>query len=127
MKHLIIYVNPDEDSFSYEIKEFVKEFSLKKNHEVAVRDLYKIQFNPILSLEELKILEKKGLISAYHYFYNENQGEEKQKTFYLYRHLDKGYHIDHCFIHKERIKNYKVLDYKKWLIYSDHIPIMLEI
>ncbi len=75
----------------------------------------------------VKILEKKGLISAYHYFYNENQGEEKQKTFYLYRHLDKGYHIDHCFIHKERIKNYKVLDYKKWLIYSDHIPIMLEI
>lgn len=75
----------------------------------------------------VKMLEEKGLISAYHHIYKENQGDEKQKTFYLYRHLDKGYHIDHCFMQKERIKNYKVVEDKEWLIYSDHMPIMLEI
>lgn len=58
MKHLIIYVNPDEKSFSHEIKEYVKEYSLKKGHEVEVRDLYKINFNPVLSLEDLEGLEK---------------------------------------------------------------------
>lgn len=72
-------------------------------------------------------LKKINLVSAYHYFFEEEQGEEKQNTFYLYRHLDKGYHIDHCFIKKERIKKYQILFDDKWLKYSDHIPIMLEI
>lgn len=75
----------------------------------------------------VKELEKKNLISAYHYVYHEKQGEEKQPTFYLYRHLDKGYHTDHCFIKKERIKNYQVLHSQSWLNYSDHLPISLEI
>ena len=72
-------------------------------------------------------LKEKNLISAYHYIFNEEQGNEKQNTFYLYRHLDNGYHIDHCFISKERIKEYKILFDEKWLEYSDHIPIILEI
>lgn len=75
----------------------------------------------------VKLLEEKGLISAYHYIYNDNQGEEKINTFYLYRHLDKGYHIDHCFVHKDKIINYQVVDDKYWLRYSDHMPIILEI
>lgn len=57
----------------------------------------------------VKELESKNLISAYHFIYHEKQGEETQSTFYLYRHLDKGYHIDHCFIKADRIKNYQVL------------------
>lgn len=72
-------------------------------------------------------LKNKNLISAYHYIFKEEQGEEKQKTFYLYRHLDKGYHIDYCFIRKNRIKNYKILFSEKWLEFSDHMPVMLEI
>lgn len=72
-------------------------------------------------------LKEKNLISAYHYIFNEEQGNEKQNTFYLYRHLDNSYHIDHCFISKERIKEYKILFDEKWLEYSDHIPIILEI
>lgn len=58
MKHLIIYCNPDDKSFSHEIKEYVKNFSLERGFEVEVRDLYKMCFNPILSLEELKDLDK---------------------------------------------------------------------
>ncbi|MGO1468453.1 MAG: NAD(P)H-dependent oxidoreductase [Tissierella sp.] len=61
MKHLIIYVNPDEKSFSHEIKEYVKNFSLDQGHEIEVRDLYKVNFNPVLSLKELQMLEKDEL------------------------------------------------------------------
>lgn len=55
MNHLIIYVNPEKNSFSNEIKEYVINFSKEKGHEVAVRDLYQIGFNPILSKEDLKL------------------------------------------------------------------------
>lgn len=71
-------------------------------------------------------LLKKELVSAYHTYYNEEQGEETQKTFYLYKHLDKGYHIDHCFIKKDRIKKYQILFDENWLKYSDHMPVILE-
>lgn len=57
MNHLIIYSNPDDKSFSHEIKEFIKDYSVEKGHNVEVRDLYKIKFNPILSLEELNKLD----------------------------------------------------------------------
>ena len=55
MKHLIIYVNPEEESFSNEIKEYVINFSKEKGHEVVLRDLYKLGFNPILSKEDLAL------------------------------------------------------------------------
>lgn len=58
MQHLIIYSNPDKKSFSHEIKEYVKDYSVKRGHEVEVRDLYEIGFNPILGLEELEKLDK---------------------------------------------------------------------
>lgn len=58
MKHLIVYSNPDDKSFSNEIKEFIKSYSLERGHEVEVRDLYRIAFNPVLKLEELESLSK---------------------------------------------------------------------
>lgn len=64
MKHLIVYVNPEEESFSHRILETVKEYSLEKGHEVEVRDLYKLGFNPVLSLEEIQALEKDGSVPA---------------------------------------------------------------
>ena len=67
-----------------------------------------------------------GLNSAYHSIYKENQGEETFKTFYLYRHQDKGFHIDHCFICKSNIKSYSIEATEPWLQFSDHIPVILE-
>lgn len=64
MKHLIVYVNPDTESFSHRILETVKDYSLEKGHEVEVRDLYKMNFNPVLSLEELRALDKDNSVSA---------------------------------------------------------------
>lgn len=71
-------------------------------------------------------LKEIGLESAYHYITNENQGKETQPTFYLYRHADKKYHIDHCFLNPNRIKQYTVMNKHEWLNYSDHMPIVLE-
>ncbi len=71
-------------------------------------------------------LEALGLCSAYHYQTKELQGEESIPTFYLYRHQDKGYHIDHCFTSPKNIQSYAVLDSSVWLDKSDHIPVCLE-
>lgn len=71
-------------------------------------------------------LNEIGLCSAYHYINGEDQGNESTPTFYLYRHTDKGYHIDHCFISASNIQNYRVLHSIDWLKKSDHLPILLE-
>lgn len=72
-------------------------------------------------------LEEKNLHSAYHCVKGENQGEENEDTFYMYRHPDKGYHIDYAFLRSDRIKRFQVLSKGNWLNYSDHIPLVLEI
>ncbi len=66
-----------------------------------------------------------NLVSAYHYMFHEQQGAESQPTFYLYRHLDKGYHTDHCFADKNTIKDYQILFEEKCLQLSDHIPLCI--
>lgn len=71
-------------------------------------------------------LEKIGLCSAYHYTTGEEQGKETKNTFYLYRHTDRGYHIDHCFVSPNLIRSYCILDANMWLDKSDHVPIVLE-
>lgn len=71
-------------------------------------------------------LKQVGLVSAYHKIYGELQGGETRKTFFSYRHPDKGYHIDYGFAAEQRIKDYQVFD-TSWLRYSDHIPVLLEI
>ncbi|MBE6880543.1 MAG: endonuclease/exonuclease/phosphatase family protein [Ruminococcaceae bacterium] len=71
-------------------------------------------------------LEAIGICSAYHLTTGEAQGTETLPTFYLYRHIDKGYHIDHCFTAEKNIKEYQIIRDLKWLNKSDHIPILLE-
>lgn len=66
------------------------------------------------------------LISAYHYVTGEEQGKETQNTFYLYRHKDKGFHIDYCFTNASNIKDFHVLPFEFWEKHSDHVPIVLE-
>ncbi len=71
-------------------------------------------------------LKKKNLQSAYHYLTNEAHGKESQYTYYMYRHLDKGYHIDYAFLQLDNIKHFQILHQENWLIYSDHLPLILE-
>lgn len=72
-------------------------------------------------------LNEIGLCSAYHYLSGETQGKETTPTFCLYRHPDKGYHIDHCFIAKKHIQDYRILQNLDWMKISDHFPLLLEI
>lgn len=67
-----------------------------------------------------------GMCSAYHYKNNVEQGSKTEPTFYLYRHSDKGYHIDHCFTAAKNIQDYRVLHSLDWLKKSDHVPILIE-
>ena len=71
-------------------------------------------------------LESSNLISAYHKLNNEEQGKESQNTFYLYRHLDKPYHIDYVYAGKEIVTSLNILDANYWIGLSDHIPIVFE-
>ncbi len=73
----------------------------------------------------VNMLKDKGLESAYHIISGDKQGEETKATFYLHKKVEKPFHIDHCFIKKERIQSYRVLD-MSWLEISDHIPVVLE-
>lgn len=54
MKHLIIYAHPNQDSLNHSLKESVITTLKKDNHEFVIRDLYQLDFNPVLSSEDIK-------------------------------------------------------------------------
>ena len=72
-------------------------------------------------------LESCNLFSAYHKLNNEEQGKESRSTFYLYRHLDKPYHIDYVYAAESRFTDLKIGDAEKWIELSDHVPLIFEI
>lgn len=49
MKHLLVYAHPNPASFGHAIKETVRHTLEGHGHEVVVRDLYALKFNPVLS------------------------------------------------------------------------------
>ena len=52
MKHLIIFAHPSEQSLNASIKDHLVS-SLGGEHEVEIRDLNQMQFNPVLSQEDI--------------------------------------------------------------------------
>jgi NAD(P)H dehydrogenase (quinone) len=54
MKHLIIYAHPNQESLNGYIKQTVIATLEAQDHEVILRDLYHLDFDPILSLEDMK-------------------------------------------------------------------------
>lgn len=71
--------------------------------------------------------QKHRLYDSYHYLTKEKQGKETKSTFYLARHLNKNYHLDHVFTAPFLIKDLEILDHYKWINESDHLPIVFEI
>lgn len=53
MKHLIIYAHPNASSLNSHLKHVLVEHLEAGSHEVQVRDLYLLGFNPVLSLEDM--------------------------------------------------------------------------
>ncbi len=71
-------------------------------------------------------LQEKGIYSVYHTYFDQEQGKEQHPTFYLYRHKNKPYHLDYCFVSKDMLQqltSVEIGDYDKWGKYSDHVPV----
>lgn len=77
--------------------------------------------------EVIEKLSQCGLVDIYHYLTSEKEGEETKPTFYMYRHLNKPYHLDHVFSSSDKIKDFEIGDADKWLQLSDHVPLIFEI
>ena len=76
----------------------------------------------------VKYLADKGIYSAYHLHHQQTQGKEQRPTFYLYRHQNKPYHIDYCFVSadmSERVSSVEIGDHETWSKYSDHVPLIV--
>ncbi len=70
------------------------------------------------------------LVSAYHQFTHERQGQEKRWTYFRGRKPDRPSHIDYAFIPSRwlrRLANVQVGDPQVWLQHSDHCPVIVEI
>jgi exodeoxyribonuclease III len=72
-------------------------------------------------------LKKKNIHSVYHHYFCEEQGKELQPSFYLYRHKNKPYHLDYCFVSSnllEQLSTVEMGKHKKWTNHSDHVPLI---
>src|SRR5262245_45664945 len=80
------------------------------------------------------LLEKYGLVSAYHHARGEAQGAEREPTLYWRDRLKAGptYHIDYIFLPRAwaaDIREMHVGDFEDWCGagLSDHVPVVVEI
>lgn len=53
MKHLIVYAHPNPESLNHHFKNLIVKTLTAQKHEIEVRDLNQIQFDPILSLADM--------------------------------------------------------------------------
>ena len=78
----------------------------------------------------ISLMDKLGLVSAYHQFFGEPQGRETRPTTYLLWKRERPYHIDYCFVPKSwasRITRVEVGGYEDWQHHSDHRPLVVEV
>jgi exonuclease III len=76
----------------------------------------------------VKFLEAKGVVSAYHCQHKLQHGREQHPTFYFYRHKDKFYHLDYCFLSADLMKkmqSVEIGEYDFWATHSDHVPVIV--
>ncbi len=130
--------DPNSGSSSY-IGQMWKYLQLHKNH-------FKIDNNLIIGdFNSNKIWDNKrnignhsnvvndfkeiGILSMYHNIFGCDHGIETHPTFYMYRKIEKPYHIDYAFISESLISNSKIEVGNKdpWLEFSDHMPLFITI
>lgn len=78
----------------------------------------------------VSLLKERDIISLYHSQTDSQNGDEVDKTFFLYHHRDKGYHIDYFFacpqLRKDGFRITLGLP-EEWLDKSDHLPVICDI
>lgn len=78
----------------------------------------------------VSLLAELGLVSAYHSYFDEAQGQETRATYFFHWKQERAFHIDYCFIpntwaaHVERVE---VGSYESWKTLSDHRPLLVEL
>ena len=78
----------------------------------------------------VSLLEKRGLLSAYHHFFSEPQGHETRPTYYFWHRQSRGYHIDYVFLPRAWapcIRSVEVGHHANWSHLSDHVPLSVEV
>lgn len=76
------------------------------------------------------LLARLGLVSAYHAFHGEAQGQESRPTYYFQWKRERPYHIDYCFLPKawaQSVHRVEIGEYEAWRPHSDHRPLLVEI
>ncbi|MDM5326767.1 hypothetical protein [Neobacillus sp. CF12] len=74
----------------------------------------------------MELLKNKGIESACHHFFNEEQGKENRPTHYFRKAKSSPFHIDYLFASvsiQNRLSHFEVGSYDSWIKYSDHVPI----
>ena len=76
-------------------------------------------------------LGRLGLRSAYHAHLGEPFGAETRPTYFHYRHRERPFHIDFCFVSDpllERVRHVEVGLYDDWVGagLSDHVPVTVD-
>lgn len=77
----------------------------------------------------VKLLEERDMVSAYHTFFRERQGEETRHTLYLRKDRQNPFHIDYIFLPNtlaRRLKKVSIGTHAKWAGLSDHRPIVVD-
>jgi len=78
----------------------------------------------------VSLLEKRGLLSAYHHFFSEPQGHETRPTYYFWHRQNRGYHIDYVFLPRAWapcIQSVAVGHHADWSHLSDHVPVSVDL
>lgn len=73
-------------------------------------------------------LARKGIHSVYHLHHGQEHGKETDATWYLYRHENKPFHLDYCFVSADladKIQSVEIGKHADWCRYSDHVPLMV--
>lgn len=73
-------------------------------------------------------LKSNNILSAYHHFHKQKQGQEKDMTLFMHRKIDRPYHIDFCFASQYligKLKDVEIGTYEAWTKYSDHKPLIV--
>jgi exonuclease III len=71
-----------------------------------------------------------GLKSAYHYYFRQNYGQERHATWYNHKRLERGFHLDYCFVPEMWLSNVHRVEVgraEQWLPSSDHCPLVVDI
>jgi NAD(P)H dehydrogenase (quinone) len=63
MQHVIVYAHPNPKSFSAAIRDQISDLSQSLGNSVTIRDLYKINFNPVLSGDDFASIQR-GVIPS---------------------------------------------------------------